>query len=126
MSLPVEDIVSAGELIVGLDLLPPPRDLLPITPRPGAIARLQRLHAAAADLAEDAPEGIANPYAGRGFDQALIDAMVGCHGRRERRENSLARGQHAIVMRRFCNMVEGNRGEPLYIPGPLRCCDACI
>lgn len=105
MSLPVEDIVSAGELLVGLDLLPPPRDLLPITPRPEASARLQRLHAAAADLAEDEPEIIANPYAARGLEQAVIEAMVGYLGTRERRENSLARGQRAIVMRRFCNMV---------------------
>jgi AraC-like DNA-binding protein len=42
--------------------------------------------------------------------------MVGCLDTRERRENSLAQGQHAIVMRRFRSLVEENPGEPLYIP----------
>ena len=42
--------------------------------------------------------------------------MVVCLSHRSDRENRLAQGQHAIVMRRFHRMVEENIGEPLYIP----------
>jgi hypothetical protein len=51
MSLPVEDLVTIGEAMAGVDLRPP-RDTLLITPPPTAMARLQRLHAAAGYLAE--------------------------------------------------------------------------
>ena len=47
------------------------------------MARLQRLHAAAGQLAKDAPEIIAHPEAARGLEQALIEAMVGCLGDRQ-------------------------------------------
>jgi AraC-like DNA-binding protein len=115
MSLPVEDIASVGEAMAGLDLTPP-RDATSITPPPGAMERLQRLHAVAGDVAEHAPEIIANPDAACGLEQALIEAMVGCLGQQEGRETRLAQGQHAIVMRRFRRVVEENAGEPLYIP----------
>jgi AraC-like DNA-binding protein len=41
--------------------------------------------------------------------------MVGCLIYREGRENSLAQGQHTIVMRRFRRVVEENPEEPLYV-----------
>jgi hypothetical protein len=52
MSLPVADMISAGAAMAGVDLAPP-RDALPIIPSSAAMARLQRLHAAAGDLAEN-------------------------------------------------------------------------
>jgi AraC-like DNA-binding protein len=115
MSLPVADMVTFGEAIAGVDLTPP-KDPLILTPSTSAIAKLQRLHAAAGQLAEDAPEIIAHPDAARGLEQALIEAMVGCLSYREGGENSLAQGQHAIVMRRFRRVVEENPEKPLYIP----------
>ena len=115
MSLPVEDMISVGTTVGGCDLAPP-SDTLIVTPPPAAMSRLQRLHAAAGDLAENAPEIIANPDAARGLEQALIEAMVDCLGDGKFRDNSLAQGQHAIVMRRFRRIVEEHPGEPLYIP----------
>jgi AraC-like DNA-binding protein len=115
MSLPVEEMILAGAAIAGCDLAPP-KDPLILTPPPFALAKLQRLHAAAGYLAEEAPEIIANPDAARGLEQALIEAMVGCLIYREGRENSLALGQHAIVMRRFRGVVEESPEEPLYVP----------
>ena len=77
MSLPMEVAAAVGETLAGSDVMPP-RNATLITPRPSAMARLQRLHAAAGSLAENAPEIIANPDAARGLEQALIEAMVGC------------------------------------------------
>jgi AraC-like DNA-binding protein len=115
MSLPTEDMASIGEAMSGLDLTAP-GDTISIRPSRTAMARLQRLQAAAGDLAENSPEIIAHPDAARGFEQALIEAMVDCLGHEEGRENSLAQGQHAIVMRRFRRVVEENPDQALYIP----------
>ena len=115
MSLPMEAMVSAGARITGCDLTPP-RHMLIVTPPAAAMARLQRLHAAAGQLAEDAPEIIANPGAARGLEQALIEALIGCLGQGEVREDSSAQRRHATIIRRFRSAVEENPDEPLYIP----------
>jgi AraC-like DNA-binding protein len=115
LSLPVEDIAAIGATMGGSDLTPP-RDAMFATPPPAAMARLQRLHAAAGYLAEEAPELLANPHSARGLEQALIECFVDClydgrgHGR------SAAHGQHAIIMRRFRRIVEENPEQPLFIP----------
>ena len=114
MSIPGEDMAGIGAAMA-IDLTPPKNPLV-LTPPPSAMTRLQRLHAAAGHLAENAPEIIANPNAARGLEQALIEAMVDCIVDGEGREPSLAQGQHAIVMRRFHRAVEEHVGEPLYIP----------
>ena len=115
MSLPVAVLVSLGAAIAGVDLTPP-KDPLILNPPPFAIAKLQRLHAAAGDLAEIAPEIIANPDAACGLEQALIEALVDCLTRHEDRGNNSAQGQHAMIMRRFRRVVEENPEQPLYIP----------
>jgi transcriptional regulator GlxA family with amidase domain len=80
------------------------------------MARLQRLHIAASDLAENAPEIIANADAAHGLEQALVEAVVACLAHGEGRKPSLAQGQHATVMRRFFRMVEENPEQPFFIP----------
>jgi AraC-like DNA-binding protein len=115
ISLPVGEMVSVGEAIAGLDLTSP-KDPVILTPAPSAMAKLQRLHAAAAELAEKIPEIFANPDAAYGLEQALIEAMVGSLASREVRENRVAQGQHAIVMRRFRRVVAENPEQPLYLP----------
>ena len=101
--------------MVGLDLTPP-SDALLITSPPAAMSRLRRLHAAAGDLAENAPEIITNPDAARGLEQALVEAMIVCLGYREDQQSRAAQGQHELIMRRFRRVVEENPAEPLYIP----------
>ena len=115
MSLPVEDLVSAGATMIGCDLTPP-KDALTFRPAPHALERLGRLHAAAGHLAEEAPEIIGNPDAAHGLEQALIEAVVRCFAYRGKHKNSFAQGNHALVMRRFWRVVAESAGEPLYIP----------
>jgi AraC-like DNA-binding protein len=115
MSLPVTDMVDFGAAIAGYDLTPPP-DALVITPQPSAMAKLQRLHAVAGQIAEDAPEIIAHPEAARGLEPALIEAMVGCLGEGEVQEDRSALRHHAIIMRRFRRAVEEDPDQALYIP----------
>jgi AraC-like DNA-binding protein len=114
MSLPVEDMASVGEATAGRELAMP-RDATSVTPSPASTARLQRLHAAAARLAEEAPEIIANPNAANGLEQTLTEALVDCLASGEVRDDTVARRQHGLTMRRFRRFVEENQGEPLYI-----------
>jgi AraC-like DNA-binding protein len=115
MSLPVADMVSVGAALAGLDLTPPENAFTHI-PAPHAMATLQRLHAAAGQLAKDAPEIIAHPEAAHSLEQALIEALVGCLGEGEVREDRSALRQHALIMRRFRRAVEENPDQALYIP----------
>src|SRR5262249_15011650 len=94
MSLPVAVMASRGAP-VGVHLTRP-KDPLIHPPPASAMAQLQRLHAAAGDVAENAPEIIANPEAARGLEQALIEALIRCFAPRQHSENSVARRQHAI------------------------------
>jgi AraC-like DNA-binding protein len=113
MSLSLEEMDSVGRTMAGHDLTPP-RDTLIFTPPPAAMTKLQRLYAAAAHLAETAPEIIANLDAARGLEQALIEAMVYCFGNDEPREDSVAQRQHELIMRRFRRVVEESPDQPLY------------
>ena len=60
MSLPVEEMASAGAAVAGCDLTPA-RDMLFVAAPPATMAKLQRLHAAAGQLAEDAPAALPIP-----------------------------------------------------------------
>jgi AraC-like DNA-binding protein len=113
--LPMEDLAAIGAAIAGRDVTPP-KDALTITPATAAMAKLQRLHATAAQLAEDAPAVITHPEAAHGLEQALIGAMVDCLGTGEAGEDASARRQHAAIMRRFRRVVEENPDRALFIP----------
>jgi AraC-like DNA-binding protein len=115
MWLKAEDMAAIGEAVAGIDLTPP-KDALIVTPSPSAMAKLRRLHSAAGQIAEDAPEIIANPEAARGLEQALIEALVGCLGEGRVHENRSAQRHHATILRRFRRAVEENPDQPLYIP----------
>ena len=93
-----------------------PTEAWTIVPSPDAMARLQRLHAAATTLAEDAPQMLAHPQASRGLEQALIEAMINCLGGGEIREDGSAYRQHAAIMRRFYRVIEERLDQPLYLP----------
>jgi AraC-like DNA-binding protein len=114
MSLPVEDIAAVGEAMTGADLTPP-KDALTVTPSSSAMARLQRLHAAAGWLAEEAPEIIAHPEAARGLEQALIEAWLGCLAEGTAGEDRSAQRKHSLIMRRFRRAVEEDPDMALYI-----------
>jgi AraC-like DNA-binding protein len=115
MSLPVDEMVAVGGAMAGRDLVPPHDDIT-VVPPPNTIARLQRLHKTAGDLAEHAPATLAHPEAARALEQALIDAMIACLGCGEVTEDRAAKRQHAAIMRRFHRVVEEHLDEPLYVP----------
>ena len=114
MSLPVDEMVTVGAAMAGRDLAPPCDDVT-VVPQPDAMARLQRLHNTAGDLAEHAPATLAHPEPARALEQALIEAMVDCIGRGDVTEDRAAVRQHAAIMRRFHQTIEQHINCPLYI-----------
>jgi AraC-like DNA-binding protein len=105
--------LPAGAAIA--ELAPPPQTLT-VTPTAAAMARLQRLHAAAAKLATAAPKTLAEPELARSMKQSLVEAMAGCLAEAEGRTNKLALQHQALIMRRFYRTLETHRDQPVYIP----------
>jgi len=110
MSLPVEELHTAASC----DLTPPQVEAI-ATPAPTAMAKLQRLNAAAGSLAESAPEVIDIPEAARGLEQALVEALVTCLGTADRFEDKAAQRRHHAIMRRFHAVLEAEPDRPLYV-----------
>jgi AraC-like DNA-binding protein len=115
MSLPLADIAEISATIAGHDLMPQPDEQI-VTPPAAAMAKLQRLHAAAGRLAEDAPEVIAHLEAARGLEEALIEAMVDCIVTPDRREDTAAQRRHTAIMRRFHTALAASEGTAVYFP----------
>jgi AraC-like DNA-binding protein len=115
ISFPLDQIAVTGPAILGRELKVP-TDAQTIVPPPDAMARLQRLQAAATTLAEDVPQMLAHPQASRGLEQALIEATIKCLGGGEVREDGSAYRQHAAIMRRFYRVIEERLDQPLYLP----------
>ena len=115
ISLPIDDMASLGASAGGCDLSPP-RDAQAVVPSSVALDRLQRLHAAAGSLAEDAPSIVAHPETSRSLKQALIGAMIDCLSPRDASEDRAALRHHAAIMRKFHGAIEQHLEQPLYVP----------
>ena len=114
ISLPADDLAALSNAVVGRDLTPP-RYAAPFTVSSPAMAKLQRLHAAACHLAETAPEIIANAEAARGLEQALIGAMFACFDERSAQEDTASRRRHNAIIERFRALARENAEQALYL-----------
>jgi AraC-like DNA-binding protein len=114
MSLPIEDMTQVGAEMAGCDLSPPPLEQI-VTPPPGALAALQRLHATAGYLAEHSPEIIANPEAARGLEQELIQSLVQCLAPGDGCADVAASRSHNRIMKRFRIMLEANPDRAIHV-----------
>jgi AraC-like DNA-binding protein len=115
MSLSLEDLAVLGPAILGRALKIPSSASV-VTPSPVAMTRLQGLHAAAAVLAEEAPTILAHPDASRGLEQSLIEAMIKSLDNGEYQQDRTALRQHALIMRRFHQVIDQYGDQPLYLP----------
>ena len=113
ISLTLEDLVAAGQAIVGRELAAPSFTHR-IRPPPTLFARLLSLHEAAGHLAKAAPDILAHPEVARALEQALVHAMVSCISGGETVEASSAHHRHAAIMRRLEEVLEANPDRTLY------------
>jgi AraC-like DNA-binding protein len=115
MSLPFAEMAEIGAAVAGHDLMPQGDEQI-VTPPAEAMAKLQRLHAAAGELAKQAPEIIARPEAARGLEEALIEAMVDCIVAPDRQEDTAARRRHTAIIQRFHAAIEASDEKAVYLP----------
>jgi hypothetical protein len=109
-----KDLPSVGEAVLGFDLTPPRAEQI-ITPRPEAMAALQRLHEATGLLAAQAPEVIRNAERARGIEQVLLQSLMACLTGNDAHDHTQAERHHRKIMQRFSAVMKGNSTEPLYM-----------
>ena len=114
MSLPAQYLAEISVDVAGRDLTPSHHARAIAVPLP-VIARLRRLHAAIGQLAETAPEIIANPDAARGMEQQLIEAMLACLGATEVREDTSALRRHAAIVEQFRAVARARTHRAVYL-----------
>ena len=112
ISLPTEEMLGAVGEIKGA----PSGGAILISPRPEAMARLLRLHRKSGDLAESAPEILADRNAAHGLEQALVHAMLDCLAQDRVGGDRSAVRRHQLIMRRFGRLLEAHCGEALFLP----------
>jgi AraC-like DNA-binding protein len=114
MSLPSRDW-EAIAIAVGHDLTPR-ADVPKITVPETALTRFRRLHASAMDMAENAPQHLANPDAAHGLEYELVQAMTDCLAMSGNPSSTAATRRHATIMKRFYQALEASVDEPIYLP----------
>jgi AraC-like DNA-binding protein len=113
MSLPKEQFHRFGAILTGKEILPQDvkQVLRPLQPR---LARLRRLHRAAVDLAETAPEVVSHLDAARGLQQHLIEAAFSAASDADD-PISVPGHRRQRIMTRFETLIEANPDRALFL-----------
>jgi AraC-like DNA-binding protein len=114
VSLPPEDLAALGQAISGRQLTPPSFTHR-IKPSMSAFRRLRHLHKAARHLARKTPDILANPEVARALEEALGEAMVRCLASADPADVRGTNVHHAMVLRRFEDLISANPDQILYI-----------
>jgi AraC-like DNA-binding protein len=114
MSLPPEDLAALGYTINGRQLTLP-SFTHHIKPSRSAFLRLRHLHKAARHLARKAPDILAKPEVARALEEALAEAMVRCLASAQPADVDSTHVHHAMVLRRFEDVIGANPDQTLYI-----------
>jgi AraC-like DNA-binding protein len=114
MSLTHEDLVAAGQAIIGREVIAPSNTHC-IKPPPQLMSRLSSLHDAAGHLVKTAPDILAKPEVARAMEEAVVHALISCMSGGEAAEISSAHHRHAAIMRRLEELLEANPDRTLYL-----------
>lgn len=114
MSLSIEDLASVSRVLTGRELTAPTATKM-VRPPAQVMTRLLRLYDAAEDLAATAPDVLTHPEVARAIEQELIRTMVTCVADGAQVGDDDTRGYRVPLMRRFEQVLEENRGNPLYV-----------
>lgn len=114
MSLTPEDLAAAGRAIVGYDVTAPVATKI-VRPPSHLMSQLMKLHQAAGDLAETAPEILAHPEVAKAIEQALVRAMIACLTSGTTIDEDRLDRRSVMVMQRFEEALEANQDHPLYL-----------
>jgi AraC-like DNA-binding protein len=114
LSLPEETVTREAAALFGHELTPMRRRPWLSVPQ-ASVARLRRLHAAALDLAANAPEIITNPGAAKGLESALTEAFFDCLTADSVTQDGLGRHSRWRIVKRLYALAEQHPAEPLFV-----------
>ena len=113
MSLPKDQLTDLGVTLTGQPLTPP--DTMAVQVSPTCMQRLQSMHAAAINVAEESPEIITDPDAVRGLEASLTEAMTACLASGRMRTDTICQRRHSLIIKRLRELEEANRHRTLYL-----------
>jgi AraC-like DNA-binding protein len=114
MSFPADDFAAASSALVGRELHAASGTRL-VCPDPAHMARLVRLHRAARQLAESAPEIFLRTEVSGALEHELVQAMATCLADNDQVEDAPGRRHHSAIMRRFEELLAANCDRPLHL-----------
>jgi AraC-like DNA-binding protein len=114
MSLPVNEVNTAIESIIGSDFMHRLATLF-IRPGPALMSRLLTLHKAVAQLAHDTPEVLELPEVSRALEQQLIHLMVRCLAEGAVVETTTGARRHDAIIAKFEDYLAAHPDQPLYL-----------
>jgi AraC-like DNA-binding protein len=114
MSLPMKDFPVLCKTIIGREFLEELRNAV-VRPAPASMSRLRKLHNAAGQLAQNAPDLLEQPEVCRALEEQLIHAMVRCLAEGAGIELT-THGRHLnAIMVRFEEFLRVNSDRPLHL-----------
>jgi AraC-like DNA-binding protein len=115
MSLSLADIEAAARALVGRSVVVPARPNYTMRPPARLMARLQRVHRRAIDLAMSKPAVLAHPVTVRAIEDGLARAMIACLAAPFEPAFSIHPSGRARTMRRFEELLRANADWPLLL-----------
>jgi len=112
--VPAKDFPLLCKTIVGREFLEEPRNAV-VRPALASMSRLRKLHNAVGQLAQTAPDLLAQPEVCRALEEQLIHAMVQCLAEGAGVEPTTGGRSHDAMMVRFEEFLEANSDRPLYL-----------
>jgi AraC-like DNA-binding protein len=114
MSVPIDELDIAAEVLVGRDVLNS-LDQRFIHPHPALTSRLLKLHRAVGQLAHDTPDIFELPEVRRALENDLIHIMVRCLAEGVGIQTSTGGRRHDAIIARFESFLADNPGRPIYL-----------
>lgn len=115
MSVALPDLEALSTGIAGRNVMPSRMSFI-VKPQAASLARLKKLHAVVAGAAEDNIGILEHPETANALEQSLIEAAVECLAGSGGQVETPAQYRHAVIMRRFRELIEANAERPLYLP----------
>jgi len=114
MSLPTNELFALYRTIVGRDLLDKPQIMM-ARPNLESMSRLRKIHDVIGQLANAAPDLLANPEVVRALEQQLLHVMMRCLAESAGVESTTGTQQHNVIVARFHQFLEANPDRAIYL-----------
>jgi AraC-like DNA-binding protein len=115
MSIALPDLEALGTGFAGCNVMPARTSFI-VKPQAASLARLKKLHAVVIGAVEGNTGILERPETANALEQSLIETAVDCLAGSGGQVETPAQYRHAVVMRRFRELIEANAERPLYLP----------